>query len=227
MRPLPALDRADLGRRVASVAEAGRRAGFAVAVPRALGEPDGVYVADGGVVSLAYSPRPGLARDAQTGLGLLVTELRATGVAEYIAQAGRPGDPRRAGARRRRPGRLSLRGAARAAHRAARPQRAPAAARLAGNTLAFERGSLVVRLEGRFGREQALALARSVGRAAERQPAAAAAARSPGFLQPPVLFSPNAQKCLIVSQFFTRYWPVPMRTRAVSLPGPQSIVPLP
>ena len=38
----------------------------------------------------------------------------------------------------------------------------PLPARLAGNTLAFERGDVVTRLEGRFDRETALALARSL-----------------------------------------------------------------
>ena len=78
-RPSPALDLADLGPRVAAVDEAARRAGFAVEVPRALGTPDAVFVSDGGIVSLAYEPRPGLPRDPQTGLGLLVTSCAPAG----------------------------------------------------------------------------------------------------------------------------------------------------
>ena len=155
------LDRADLGRRVATVADASRRAGFDVAVPRALGRPDAVYVTADGIVSLAYEPRPGLPADRLTGLGLLVTELSAGRIPEYVLKTAGPrtlvepvrvdgangvflsGDPhellieRPAGVVRTLP------------------------PRLAGNALAFERGDLVTRLEGRFDRRAALALARS------------------------------------------------------------------
>jgi hypothetical protein len=160
--PLPALDRADLGRRVATVAEAGRRAHFAVAVPRALGTPDAVYVSAGGVVSLAYAPRPGLPRDGPTGLGLLVTELRATGIPEYVAKTAGP---------RTRVEQVQV-GGARGVFLSGEPHELlleqpgrmvrPLPARLAGNTLAFERGDLVLRLEAGFDREQALVLARSL-----------------------------------------------------------------
>ncbi len=159
---LPALDRADLGRHVATVAEAGRRAGFAVAVPRALGAPDAVYVSEGGVVSLAYAPRPGLPRDGPTGLGLLVTELRATGIPEYVAKTAGP---------RTRVEQVQV-GGARGVFLSGEPHELlleqpgrmvrPLPARLAGNTLAFERGDLVLRLEAGFEREQALVLARSL-----------------------------------------------------------------
>jgi hypothetical protein len=44
--------------------------------------------------------------------------------------------------------------------------------------------------------------------------------------QSPALLSPCAQKCLISSQFFVLNAPV-VRIRAVSMPGPQSIEPLP
>ncbi len=160
---LAALDRADLGTRIASVAAARRRAGFAVAMPRELGAPDAVFVSAGGVVSLAYEPRPALPRDRQTGLGLLVTELRARGLPDYLAK-------KTAGPRTR--------------VEAVRVHNAPGVfisgephellieepdgiiralpARLAGNTLAFERDDVVTRLEGRFDRDAALALARSL-----------------------------------------------------------------
>ena len=159
---LPALDRADLGRRVASVAEASRRAGFTVAVPDALPAPEAVYVSADAIVSLAYAPRAGLPRDPQTGLGVLVTQLRASGVADYIGKVAGPNtvvERVRVGTA---PG-VFLSGEA---HEllVERPDRAvrPLPARLAGNTLAFERGNLVLRIEGRFDREHALALARSL-----------------------------------------------------------------
>ncbi len=157
-----ALDRADLGRRVASVGEASRRAGFSVSVPSALGAPDAIYVSAGGIVSLAYRPRPGLRRDAQTGLGVLVTQLRASGLTTYIGKTAGPGTVVE---------RVRVRGAS-GVFLSGEPHELlleqpgrdvrPLPARLAGNTLAFERGDLVIRLEGRFDREQALALARTL-----------------------------------------------------------------
>jgi hypothetical protein len=160
--PLPALHRADLGQRVASAAEAGRRAGFAVSVPASLGTPDAVYVSEGEIVSLAYGPRPGLPRDPQTGLGMLVTELRATGIPEYVAKMAGPRtvvEPVRVGGAHGvfvsgEPHELLIEQPGRVVR--------PLPARLAGNALAFERGDLVLRLEGRFGRDGALAIARSL-----------------------------------------------------------------
>ena len=163
VRPLPALDRADLGRRVASVAEAARRAGFAVVVPGALGTPEAVYVSDGAIVSLVYGPGAGFPLDAQTGVGVLVTQLRASAITEYVAKMAGP---------RTVVERVQVGGApgvflSGEPHELLieQPDRRISAlpARLAGNTLAFERGGLVIRLEGRFTREQALALARTTG----------------------------------------------------------------
>jgi hypothetical protein len=47
-----------------------------------------------------------------------------------------------------------------------------------------------------------------------------------GDRQSPAAFSPNAQKCLMISQLIVLKAPV-VRMRAVSMPEPQSIVPLP
>jgi len=155
-------DSADLGRRVATVADASRHAGFDVAVPRALGRPDAVYVTADGVVSLAYEPRPGLPADRLTGLGLLVTELRAGPLPDYVAKAAGPRT-------RVEPVRVD---GAHGVFLSGEPHELlierpdgtihPLPARLAGNVLAFERGELVTRLEGRFDRLAALALARSL-----------------------------------------------------------------
>ena len=160
---LAALDRADLGTRVASVMEAGRRAGFAVTLPRSLGAPDAVFVSAGGIISLAYEPRPGLPRDRQTGAGLLVTQLRARGLPDYVAKK-LAGPHTRVEAVRV--------GMAKGVFVSGEPHELlieepggtirSLPARLAGNTLAFERGDLVTRLEGRFDRRAALALARSL-----------------------------------------------------------------
>ena len=161
---LAALDRVDLGTRVASAEEAGRRGGIAVTLPRGLGAPDAVFVSAGGVVSLAYEPRPGLPRDRQTGVGLLVTHLRARGLPDYVAK-------KIAGPRTRVE---AVRvGGANGVFVSGEPHELlieqpngmirPLPARLAGNTLAFERGDIVTRLEGRSeARAAALALARSL-----------------------------------------------------------------
>ncbi len=160
---LAALDRVDLGTRVASTMQAGRRAGFAVAVARGLGAPDAIFVSAGGVVSLAYEPRPGLPRDRQTGVGLLVTQLRARGLPDYVAK-------KIAGPRTRVE---AVRvGGDKGVFVSGEPHELlivqpdgmirPLPARLAGNTLALERGGVVTRLEGRFDRAAALSLARSL-----------------------------------------------------------------
>jgi hypothetical protein len=164
--PLPVLDRSELGTRVASVEAAARRAGLAVVVPRAPGVPDAVYVTADGLVSVGYEPRPGLPPDPQTGFGLLVTELRARGLPEYFAKTAGPRtlvEPVRVDG-------------ARGAFLSGEPHGLlieqddgrirDLPSRLAGNTLVFERGGLVVRLEARFDRRAALALAASLRRVA-------------------------------------------------------------
>lgn len=163
---LPALNRSHLGERVASVEAAARQAGFAVEIPRTLGAPDAVYVSSDGVVSLAYPPRTGLPRESQTGLGLLVTELRARGLPAYFAKTAGPRtlvEPVRVDGA---PGAF-LSGEPHGVLIEQEDRRVrDLPSRLAGNTLVFERGGLVIRLEARFERRAALALARSVRRAA-------------------------------------------------------------
>ncbi|MEA2217642.1 MAG: hypothetical protein QOJ35_268 [Solirubrobacteraceae bacterium] len=152
----------DLGGRVASVRAASGAAGFAVEAPRALGPPDAVHVARDGVVSLAYQPRRGLGRDRETGLGLLVTELRALQRFAYITKDVGPKTRVEAVRVGGAPG-VFLSGDAHAVT-IERPGRGigELAPRLAGNALVLERHGLVIRLEGRFDRRRALELARSL-----------------------------------------------------------------
>ena len=158
LRPL------ELGRRVA-LSEAARELAFTPVAPAALGPPDAVYVrrgVPGGELSLAYRPRPGLPEAAPTGLGLLVSEFRGDLAPEYAGKIG-------AAATSIEP--LEVQG-----DRALWIEGAPhfffyrppdsdfgqRELRLAANVLLLERGNLLVRLEGAFGRERALALARSL-----------------------------------------------------------------
>ena len=158
LRPL------DLGRRV-EPDQAARDLGFTPLTPAALGPPDAAYVrrgVPGGELSLVYRPRPGLPEAATTRLGLLISEFRGDLAPEYagkVAGEATSIEP------------LKLDG-----HRALWIEGAPHfffyrppgrafaqhELRLAANVLLLERGPLLIRLEGAFGREQAVALARSL-----------------------------------------------------------------
>jgi len=154
----------DLGTRM-TLDEATERIAFAPLLPRALGEPDGVYVREGlpgGELSLAYRARPGLPRARSTRLGALVGEFRGDLSPEYLGKVVGPGTTVE---------RLTVDGA-----RAIWVEGAPhfllyrdpdgliveSSMRMAQNALLLEHGALLVRLEGAFDRERALAIARSL-----------------------------------------------------------------
>ena len=80
----PAGSNLALGTRV-SLDDARSRVDFPVRVPAAAAEPDAVYAADvpiGGRVSLVYAAGDGLPNTDETGLGMIVTEFRATVTSE-------------------------------------------------------------------------------------------------------------------------------------------------
>jgi hypothetical protein len=144
-----------LGERVESVAAAAERLGFEPLVPVAAGSPDSVHVRDdvpGGELSIVYGGQP----------RVLVTEFRGDFAPEYLGKI--------AGAATRVE-RLSVDGG-RALWISGAPHfffyRPPGGEfaerrlRLARNVLLLERGDLLVRLEGSFGRARALELARSL-----------------------------------------------------------------
>lgn len=116
----------------------------------------------GGELSLAYRPRPGLPKARSTSLGLLVGEFRGDLVPEYLGkiagQATRIDRLRVDGARA-----IWIEGAPHLFfYRPPDSEFAEAELRMAENVLLLERGNLLVRLEGAFGRERALELARSL-----------------------------------------------------------------
>jgi hypothetical protein len=163
--PTPRPERAlDLGTRT-TLEAATYRVAFAPLVPAALGSPDRVYLRrglPGGELSLAYRPRPGLPRTRTTDLGALLSEFRGDLVPEYIRKVAGPATSAE---------RLAIDG-----DRAIWIEGAPhfliyrdpngdvieSTMRLAQNVLLLERGDLLIRLEGAFDRERAVAIARSL-----------------------------------------------------------------
>jgi len=160
----PELRPLDLGRRVPPGAAASKL-DFRPLVPGSLGPPDAVYVRTdlpGGELSLAYRPRPGLPEARTTRLGLLASEFRGDLHPDLVGKLAGPGT---------RIEELEVNG---------RPaiwiESAPhfffyrdpdgnvidRELRLAQNVLLMERGRLLVRLEGAFDRDRAVAIARSL-----------------------------------------------------------------
>jgi hypothetical protein len=146
-----------------SLEKARRSAGFPVLVPAAVGRPDAVYLGENPRrVDLLYRARPGLRRASATGAGLLVTELRATvtpaiqktiGSATHFESLEVGTDPayffsgREHGFAYLPPsGTMGFEDQ-----------------RLAGNTLLVERSDgLLLRIEGRVSRDEAVRIAESV-----------------------------------------------------------------
>jgi hypothetical protein len=155
-----------LGRSFTSVEAAAPVLAFEPLLP-AGDEPDGVFVAHpppGGQLSLTYPPGPGLPRSRYTGVGLLVNEVRGDfapgfygkmaprGVRiERLEIAGRPA--------------IWVEGLHRFQyfdrdHGYFRIERA----RLAANTLLYQHGRVLVRIEGELSLEEATAVARGHSR---------------------------------------------------------------
>jgi hypothetical protein len=162
--PAPADRPLDLGART-TLARAADELGFAPRVPADPGEPDAVYVRSelpGGELSLAYRPRAGLPRARSTRLGLLVSEFRGDLSPEYMGKIAGPAT---------RVARLRV-GGDRAIWVEGAPHyffyRAPGGGfvdtqlRIAQNVLLVQHGKLLIRLEGAFDRDRAIAMARSL-----------------------------------------------------------------
>lgn len=154
----------DLGRRT-TLDQARDQIAFEPLVPGRLGTPDSVYLREppsGGELSLAYRPCPGLPRARPTRLGLLVSEFRGDIHPDFVGKLAGPGT---------RIERLSVEGRPAiwiegAQHfffyRGPKGNIVEDELRLAQNVLLLERGRILIRLEGAFGRAKAVAIARSL-----------------------------------------------------------------
>jgi hypothetical protein len=160
----PPVQRLKLGERT-TLERAQEELGFEPLVPRAAGSPDHVFVnakVPGGELALAYRPAPGLPEAGSTGLGLLVGEFRGDLLPEYLGKiAGQATSVDRLRIDGRRA--IWIEGAPHLFfYRPPDSDFAESELRLADNVLLLERGNLLVRLEGAFGRERAIALVRSL-----------------------------------------------------------------
>jgi len=146
-----------------SLPQAQSRVGFTILVPAKLGPPDAVWVRDdeGGVVTLVYRPGPGMPGQAPSGVGLLVTEFRAT-AQPFIEKFVGPDTvvtPVRVGGANG----YWITGAPSAiAYTLPDGSIVGETLRLAGPTLVFERGDLSVRIEGAPAWANAVAVAESL-----------------------------------------------------------------
>jgi hypothetical protein len=154
----------DLGART-TLDEASGQLGFEPLVPADLGEPRGVFVnrrVPGGELALTYGPRPGLPRAASTDVGLLLTQFRGDLTPQFYGKLA----PRATTIERLRVGGdrgLWIEGAEHFFfYRGPGGHIVEDQLRVAQNVLLLERGPLLVRLEGAFDRERALAIAASL-----------------------------------------------------------------
>lgn len=155
----------DLGRPV-TLDAAKERASFAVRIPGEswLGRPDAAYLRGRpprAAVTLAYRPRPGLPRLAAGPVGLLLTQFRGDLSPELAAKFIGPGT----GTREVRVGAgrgFWIQGPHAFAYRDDRGQVRVEERRLADNTLLWQDGRVLLRLESRLGLERTLAIAGSL-----------------------------------------------------------------
>jgi hypothetical protein len=153
-----------LGERV-SLDDASKELGFEPLIPAALGPPDATYVRggpQGGELSLAYEPRPGLPSVRATGLGLLVSEFRGDLEPEFLGKVLGP-DSR---ARRIRVDGAPAIWIAGAPHtllyRSESGKPRETRVRAARRVLLLERGRLLIRFESGLDRLETVEIARSL-----------------------------------------------------------------
>jgi hypothetical protein len=161
----PPQQRLDLGIRT-TLEQAPKRLAFEPLVPAEPGgDPDFVYVREppaGGELSLGYRPRAGLPRAQTTPFGLLVSEFRGDIHPDLVGKLAGPGtriERMRIGGRPA----VWIEGAPHFFfYRDPDGNIVEGELRLAQNVLLLERGRLLVRFEGAFDRDRAVAIARSL-----------------------------------------------------------------
>ena len=145
-----------LGLRV-SLAEAERRSGFAVLRPRAYGDPDAVFLSEalpGGLVSLLYG--------TEDEVRLLLSEFRGSAAPELVDKRLGSGTAATRVSVGGEPG-FWLEGEPHAVlFRDATSQVREDLFRLSARTLLWQRGPLLLRLESRLSREEAIRVAESL-----------------------------------------------------------------
>ena len=163
--PAATVSQLDLGRRV-GLEEASRLAGFPVRRPRALDEPAGVYVRRLGAgvheVTLVWPPDERLPRTAETGVGLLVTQLPAEIHPVYVKKLAGPETLLRAVEVNGAPGYWVAGNPHGLLYRAPDGTEFGSETRLAGNVLLWSRDGVTYRLESALGLAEARRLAESL-----------------------------------------------------------------
>ena len=163
--PRPVNERLNLGRPT-TLAEARERAPYPVAVPSlpTLGQPDGVYLSESAPerpLAFVYLARPGLPAAGETGVALLLIQLRGDIPQPIIGKGTGPNT---------RVEQLTLNGAPafwlegdphQVFYRDAAGQVRNETVRLAANVLLWQRGDVTLRLEGKLTRDEAVRIAES------------------------------------------------------------------
>jgi hypothetical protein len=166
-RPAPQTMRLALGSPM-TLDEARTRIARPILVPSLpdLASPDEVYVSDvpaGGQVALLYDPRPGIPASPETGVGLLLTQFDGSLLRGQFGKGLGPGTRLEEVQVNGGYG-LRIEGDPHAVfgYQDSAGQNRSEAIRLAANTLIWERGSLIIRLEGALSRDEMLRIAASV-----------------------------------------------------------------
>lgn len=138
---------------------------FELLLPSGIDGPNGVFLDDsvaGGALNLTYPPQPGLPRSRLTGVGLLVDELNGQAAPGFYGKLA-PRDARLERFRFRGQFAVWVEGLHAFLYKPhANYTFTPAHSRLAANALLVQRGEVLVRLEGKFDKATALAIARSL-----------------------------------------------------------------
>jgi len=159
-----------LGRRLAlgnevTLAQARAAVPYPVLLPASLGEPDQVYLLNPSsrqAVALVYLPRAGLPESAHTGVGLLLIEFPGKLQSAFMEKMLGPDATLEQVSVDRQPGFWVSGSPHGFLYLDQKGEVVDDTYRLAGNTLIWNQGSLLLRIEADIGKEQALAVAASL-----------------------------------------------------------------